>query len=82
MNVNTEYIGYLASLLVLVSFLMKNMVRLRWLNTLGCMVFIAYGLLLQSIPIIITNAAIVVINSFYLLKSRKKLVSFKFLGKK
>lgn len=72
MNVNTEYIGYLASLLVLVSFLMKNMVRLRWLNTLGCMVFIAYGLLLQSIPIIITNAAIVVINSFYLLKSRKK----------
>lgn len=73
MNVNTEYIGYLASLLVLVSFLMKNMVRLRWLNTLGCMVFIAYGLLLQSIPIIITNAAIVVINSYYLFYSRKNI---------
>ena len=69
MTVNTEYIGYLASLLVLVSFLMKNMVRLRWLNTLGCMVFIAYGLLLQSIPIIITNAAIVVIHSYYLFYS-------------
>jgi uncharacterized protein with PQ loop repeat len=73
MNVNTEYIGYLASLLVLVSFLMKNMVRLRWLNTLGCMVFIAYGLLLQSIPIIITNAAIVVINSYYLFYLRKNI---------
>ncbi len=72
MNVNTEYIGYLASLLVLVSFLMKNMTYLRLVNTLGCLVFIAYGALLPSIPIIITNAAIVLINSFYLLKIRKK----------
>ncbi len=72
MNNYTEYIGYLASLLVLVSFLMKNMTYLRLVNTLGCLVFIAYGALLPSIPIIITNAAIVLINSFYLLKIRKK----------
>ncbi len=72
MNNYTEYIGYLASLLVLVSFLMKNMTHLRLVNTLGCLVFIAYGALLPSIPIIITNAAIVLINSFYLLKIRKK----------
>ena len=72
MNNYTEYIGYLASLLVLVSFLMKNMTYLRLVNTLGCLVFIAYGALLPSIPIIITNAAIVLINSYYLLKSRKK----------
>ena len=72
MNDYTEYIGYLASLFVLVSFLMKNMTYLRLVNTLGCLVFISYGALLQSIPIIITNAAIVLINSFYLLKVRKK----------
>ncbi|MCF8408174.1 MAG: YgjV family protein [Crocinitomicaceae bacterium] len=72
MNNYTEYIGYLASLLVLVSFLMKNMTYLRLVNILGCLVFIAYGALLPSIPIIITNAAIVLINSFYLLKIRKK----------
>jgi len=72
MNNYTEYIGYLASLLVLVSFLMKNMTYLRLVNTLGCLVFIAYGALLPSIPIIITNAAIVLINSFYLLKMGKR----------
>jgi hypothetical protein len=72
MNNYTEYIGYLASLLVLVSFLMKNMTHLRLVNTLGCLVFIAYGALLPSIPIIITNAAIVLINSFYLLKMGKR----------
>jgi hypothetical protein len=72
MNQFSEYVGYLASLLVLISFLMKNMTYLRLVNTLGCMVFIAYGVLLPSIPIIITNAAIVIINSYYLLKDRKK----------
>ena len=72
MNQFSEYVGYLASLLVLISFLMKNMTYLRLVNTLGCIVFIAYGVLLPSIPIIITNAAIVMINSYYLLKGRKK----------
>jgi hypothetical protein len=72
MNEFSEYVGYLASLLVLISFLMKNMTYLRLVNTLGCIVFIAYGVLLPSIPIIITNAAIVMINSYYLLKDRKK----------
>jgi hypothetical protein len=72
MNQFSEYVGYLASLLVLISFLMKNMTYLRLVNTLGCIVFIAYGVLLPSIPIIITNAAIVLINSYYLLKDRKK----------
>ena len=72
MNQFSEYVGYLASLLVLISFLMKNMTYLRLVNTLGCLVFIAYGALLPSIPIIITNAAIVIINSYYLLKGRKK----------
>lgn len=65
----TEIIGYLASLLVLVSFLMKNIKKLRILNTLGCTLFVAYGFLLDfSIPIIITNAAIIVINIYYLTK--------------
>jgi hypothetical protein len=68
----TEIIGYIASLLVLVSFLMRNVNKLRIVNTIGCMVFIIYGILLGwSIPIIITNAAIVLINGYYLLKRNK-----------
>lgn len=65
----TEFIGYLASLLVLASFLMKNMKKLRLLNTVGCALFVAYGCLLNfSIPIIITNTAIIIINVYYLTK--------------
>ncbi|MES2555438.1 MAG: YgjV family protein [Bacteroidota bacterium] len=67
----TEYIGYAASLAVLIAFLMKNMRTLRIVNTVGCVLFIVYGCLLPSIPVIVTNAAIVVINLYYLLRKEK-----------
>ena len=69
----TEVIGYIASLVVLLSFLMKDVKRLRMVNIVGCSFFIAYGVLLGfSIPIIVTNVAIVLINGFYLIKTLKK----------
>ncbi len=66
----TEYIGYIASSVVLISFLMGNIVYLRIVNSIGCAFFIFYGILLDSKPIIVTNAAIVLINLYYLNKSR------------
>ncbi len=67
----TEYIGYIASALVLTSFLMKNITYLRVINTVGCGVFILYGTLLPSVPIIVTNAAIVLVNFYYLIRPAK-----------
>jgi len=63
-------IGYLASLLVLVSFIMKDIRHLRILNSVGCATFITYGFLLHPIswPIIVTNASIIAINIYYLTK--------------
>ncbi len=63
----TDIIGYGASLGVLVSFLMKDIRTLRIVNTVGCILFIAYGFLLHtSWPIIITNVSITCINIYYL----------------
>ena len=67
-----EWIGYAASLFVLLSFLMRNITTLRYVNTLGCMFFVVYGILLNSYPIIITNAAIILVNLYYLFMNRKK----------
>lgn len=68
----TEYIGYLASLMVLVSFTMKSIKKLRVMNMAGCVLFILYGFLMPSLriglPIIIANAAIFAVNFYYLLK--------------
>jgi hypothetical protein len=68
----TDYIGYIASGVVLLSFLMRKMLFLRIVNTIGCVFFIVYGILLGQAPIIITNAAIVLINIYYLSKSNKE----------
>lgn len=68
-----EIIGYIASAIVLISFLMKNIKKLRIINTAGCLIFIVYGVLLNfSIPIIITNAVIVGINIYFLIKMKTR----------
>jgi hypothetical protein len=67
----TEIVGYIASLFVLISFLMKDLRKLRFVNSIGCALFIVYGVMLGfSIPIILTNSAILAIN-FYALTSKK-----------
>ncbi|MGB1307701.1 MAG: uroporphyrinogen decarboxylase [Oceanihabitans sp.] len=64
----TEWVGYLAMATLLVSFMMKDVTKLRVINTIGCAFFVAYGLLLATAwPIVITNAAIICINLYYLL---------------
>ncbi|MGC6430068.1 MAG: uroporphyrinogen decarboxylase [Jejuia sp.] len=65
-----EWLGYMAMATVLVSFLMKSIIKLRIVNGIGALLFIAYGFLLQPVskPIIITNVAILVINILHVLK--------------
>jgi len=66
-----EIIGYVASAIVLFSFLMRDIKKLRLVNIVGCSIFVVYGVYLNmSIPIIITNVAIILINVFYLAKTR------------
>jgi hypothetical protein len=65
----TEYIGYLASIVIMISFLMKKIITLRIINLIGGILFIVYGILLSmSIPIIVTNSFVVGVNFYYLVK--------------
>jgi len=60
--------GYLASILLAISLVVTNDIKFRWLNTLGCLSFIAYGILINAFPIILTNTTLLLINVFYLVK--------------
>jgi hypothetical protein len=62
----TEIVGYVASLLVVLSLAMTSVVRLRTISLAGAVTFVAYGLLIGSPPIVVTNAAIAVINVWFL----------------
>jgi uncharacterized protein with PQ loop repeat len=65
----TDWVGYLASLILMISFLMKNFNTFRIINSIGAIVFIIYGIMLAiSWPIIITNAFILGVNIYYLTK--------------
>jgi hypothetical protein len=61
-----ELIGYLASGLIVLSLLMASVLKLRVINLVGAVVFTTYGVLIGSIPVIVTNAAIVLIDVYYL----------------
>tara|TARA_B110000495_G_scaffold159903_1_gene144123 strand:+ start:179 stop:412 length:234 start_codon:yes stop_codon:yes gene_type:complete len=63
----TEWVGYLAMTVLLVSFMMKNVIKLRIINSVGCLFFVIYGLMISQYPIVITNLAIILINLYYLL---------------
>jgi GNAT superfamily N-acetyltransferase len=66
MDIFYEILGYVASLVVLVSLLMSSVKRLRWINMFGSMIFAAYGFLIGAIPVAIMNLGIVMINIYYL----------------
>ena len=73
---HTEWVGYLASAVLMTSFLMKNISTLRIINSIGAVLFILYGVMLKtSWPIIITNGFILMVNIYYLyFKQTKKLI--------
>lgn len=63
--------GYAASALLILSFMMKDMRVLRTINSMGCALFIVYGILLgNDVPIIVTNAFILAFNFYYLFAKR------------
>lgn len=64
-----EIVGYIATFLVMLSFMMKNVTRLRIINTIGCATWVLYGFMLDSNPVIITNIGILAINSGHLLRN-------------
>jgi hypothetical protein len=72
-----DLIGYLASALVVASLAMRSVVRLRIVSLVGSVVFVGYGVALGSIPVIITNTAVAVINVWFL---RKEFSSHRDLG--
>ena len=65
-----EYAGYLASLIVLVSFFMTSVVRLRWVNTAGSALFSVYGFVIGSIPTGLVNLGVVAANLYFLIRMR------------
>jgi len=63
-----EWIGYMASVTVAVSLVMSSIVKLRWYNLLGAILFTIYGIIIGAWPVAVVNGFIIVIDIYYLVK--------------
>lgn len=80
MSINwLEWLGYLASLIVLISLLMSSIIKLRWINLLGSSMFSLYGFLIGALPVGFMNLFIAFINIYFLFKIYASKEYFKIL---
>jgi len=61
-----EWLGYTASFIIVISLLMSSIIRLRWVNLSGAVIFCIYGHLIGSAPVCVSNAMICAIDIYYL----------------
>lgn len=65
-----ETIGYIGSGIVLISFLMTSVYKLRVVNTVGSIIFTIYALIIHSYPTAVMNLCLALINIRFLWKMR------------
>lgn len=64
-----EMLGYMASVFVAVSLMMRSLVKLRVINLVGAVLFTVYGLVIAAYPVAVVNGFIVLVNLYYLRQS-------------
>ncbi|MFZ4931750.1 uroporphyrinogen decarboxylase [Chryseobacterium sp. Mn2064] len=68
----TTYIGYSASLFIVLSFILKDVRKIRVVNMIGCICFVIYGIFNGWLwPVIIPNGLICFIQIYYLITDKK-----------
>ncbi len=63
-----EMIGYLGSLLVVISMLMASVVKLRIINITGSVISGIYSVIIASYPLMVMNVCLITINIYNLAK--------------
>lgn len=67
-----EWVGYAASIMIAISLIMTDIVKLRIINSIGCILFTIYGFMVKAYPVGIINAFIFFVNIYYLYKFYKE----------
>lgn len=65
-------LGYVATIVTIGSFMIKDMFPLRVTNGIACLLWIIYGVVRQDTPIIVVNTSIMLINLVWIFKYIKQ----------
>lgn len=66
-----EVIGVLASIMVLISFIMNGEKKIRIINIFGATLFVIYGLLINAFSVWFLNGALLLLHIYKLIKLNK-----------
>jgi hypothetical protein len=69
---NWEIFGYIGTVLILVSFLIENVFKLRLVNTVGAIFWLVYGVGIMAKPTIVVNLAVIIIHGIWFIKQKKE----------
>jgi len=67
-----EIYGYIGTVLILGSFLIEDVFRLRLVNTVGAIFWLIYGFGILAGPTIVVNSCVILIHSYWFYKHRKE----------
>lgn len=68
---NSEIIGWFGSLLVLISFIPKNVRLIRIINAVGCVVWVIYGFITHAPSVWVMNILVMLLNLYHLIGNKK-----------
>ena len=66
-----EAIGVLASVIVLLSFVMNGESKIRIINIIGAFLFIVYGVLINAFSVWFLNGTLLIVHIYKLIKLKK-----------
>lgn len=69
-NVFFEIVGIIGTLFVLLSFLMKDLKKVRIINIIGAVLFVVYGVLINAYSTWILNGVLIIIHIIFLTKRK------------
>lgn len=72
----TELVGYLGSLLIIISLTRTSLLHLRLIGLAGSTTFLIYSLLIQAYPIAIVNVVIIGVHLYFLRQLLSKKTEF------
>ncbi|MFN8274677.1 MAG: hypothetical protein U0X58_07345 [Flavobacteriaceae bacterium] len=73
------WVGYIASGVIVLSMMMSSIVKFRWINLVGALLFSIYGFLIGAIPVGVLNGIIVLVDAYYLWQIYRKNEVFEIL---
>lgn len=68
---NIELLGTIASIIVLISFLMKNEKQIRLVNILGAFIFVIYGICINAFSVWFLNGSLCLVHIYRLFKIKE-----------